>query len=101
MAVSVFFCLALPASAQIFSPKEVKLLVDKTEGAEARSQIFYHYFKKDRDPGLAVPAWVDQTLDAMIKRPVWQDPEEGVINEAQLWQAPVSVLYEFFELTRK
>ena len=92
---------ALPAPAQVFKPSEVKFLVDKAEGAEARSQIIYHYFKKDRDPGLAVPPWIDQTLDAMIKRPVWQDPEEGIINEAQLWQAPVSVLYEFFELTRK
>ncbi|MBI5239343.1 MAG: type II secretion system F family protein [Elusimicrobia bacterium] len=92
---------AAPAGAQIFSPAEVKFLVDKTEGAEAKSQIIYHYFKKDRDPALAVPSWIDSTLDAMLKRPVWQDPEEGVINEAQLWQAPVSVLYEFFELTRK
>ena len=98
--MAVLLC-AFPASAQIFSPKEVKFLVDKADGAEARSQVFYHYFKKDRDPGLTVPAWIDQTLDAMIKRPVWQDPEEGIINEAQLWQAPVSVLYEFFELTRK
>ena len=90
-----------PAGAQMFTPGEVKFLVDKNDGAEAKSQIFYHYFKKDRDPGLVVPAWVDQTLDAMLKRPVWQDPEEGILNEAQLWQAPVSVLYEFFELTRK
>jgi hypothetical protein len=87
--------------AEIFSPKEVKFLVDKQDGAEAHSQIFYHYFKKDRDPGLSVPPWIDQTLDAMTRRAVWRDPEEGVINEAQLWQAPVSVLYEFFELTRK
>ena len=93
--------LAAAAPAQIFSPSEVKILVDKADGAEAKSQIIYHYFKKDRDPGLAVPGWIDQTLDAMIRRPVWQDPEEGVINESQLWQAPVSVLYEFFELTRK
>jgi tight adherence protein B len=89
------------ASAQPFSPQEVKFMLDKSEGAEARSQKFYHYFKKDRDPGLPVPQWVDQTLDAMLKKPVWQDPEEGILNEAQLWQAPVSVLYEFFELTRK
>ncbi len=89
------------AVAQPFTPQEVKFMLDKTDGAEARTQKFYHYFKKDRDPGLPVPQWVDQTLDAMLKRPVWQDPEEGILNEAQLWQAPVSVLYEFFELTRK
>ncbi|MBI5623121.1 MAG: type II secretion system F family protein [Elusimicrobia bacterium] len=90
-----------PASAQIFTPQEVKLLVDKNDGAEAKAQIVYHYFKKDRDPSLSPPAWVDQTLDAMLKKPVWQDPEEGILNEAQLWQAPSAVLYEFFELCRK
>jgi tight adherence protein B len=37
----------------------------------------------------------------MLKRPVWQDPDEGVLNEAQLWQTPASLLYEFFELVRK
>lgn len=93
--------LVCPSSAQIFAPGEVKFLMDKNEGAETKMQRFYHYFKKDRDPGLPVPGWVDQTLDAMLKHPVWQDPEEGILNEAQLWQAPVSVLYEFFELTRK
>ncbi|MBI4678422.1 MAG: type II secretion system F family protein [Elusimicrobia bacterium] len=87
--------------AQIFTPQEIKFLVDKNEGAEAKSQVCYHYFKKDRDPSLTPPAWVDQTLDAMLKKPVWQDPEEGILNEAQLWQAPAAVLYEFFELVRK
>ena len=104
MRLALAFCLlALPrlAAAEIFSAADVKFLVDKANGAEARSQVFYHYFKKDRDPSLTVPAWIDNTLDAMLKRPVWQDPEEGVLNEAQLWQAPASVLYEFFELTRK
>ena len=89
------------AEGQAFTPQEVKFMLDKNEGAEARMQKFYHYFKKDRDPGLTIPGWVEQTLDAMQRRPVWQDPEEGILNEAQLWQAPASVLYEFFELTRK
>ena len=92
---------AASAGAQAFGPDEVKRIFDKETGAEAKSQKFYHFFKKDRDPNLQVPPWVDQTLDAMLKRPVWQDPEEGILNEGQLWQAPVSVLYEFFELTRK
>ena len=87
--------------AQIFSPQDIKFLVDKTDGAEAKTQVFYHYFKKDRDPALAPPKWIDETLDAMLKKPVWQDPEEGILNEAQLWQAPSSVLYEFFEIVRK
>jgi hypothetical protein len=93
---------AVPAGAQqIFSKQDIEFLVGKQSGAEAKTQVFYHYFKKDREPGLQVPKWVDQTLDPMLKRPVWQDPDEGILNEAQLWQAPVSVLYEFFELARK
>ncbi|MBI5631043.1 MAG: type II secretion system F family protein [Elusimicrobia bacterium] len=99
--LSALLGLAAPLRAQVFTPAEVKHLADKNDGAEARMQKFYHYFKRDRDPSLPVPAWVDQTLEAMLKRPVWQDPEEGILNEAQLWQAPASVLYEFFELTRK
>ena len=101
---------ASPAAADIFSRADIEYIVGsgkaegggaKKEGAVTKTQVFYHYFKKDRDSQLAVPKWVDQTLDAMIKRPVWQDPDEGVLNEAQLWQAPASVLYEFFELVRK
>ncbi len=96
-------CVALPvgkASAQ-WSADQIKFIADQQNGAEARSQYFYHYFKKDRDPNLKPPPWVDETLDAMSRRPVWQDPEEGVLNEAQLWQAPAAVLYEFFQHTRK
>ncbi|MFA6030650.1 MAG: type II secretion system F family protein [Elusimicrobiota bacterium] len=92
--------LAAPAAAQ-FTRQQISYLVDPNEGAEARAQYIYHYFKKDRDPNLKPPAWVDEILDAMLSRPVWQDPEEGILNEAQLWQAPVSVLYEYFEHTRK
>ncbi|MBI4377192.1 MAG: type II secretion system F family protein [Elusimicrobia bacterium] len=99
-AVVLLSLAAPPAGAQLFKPAEVKFMLDK-EGAETRAQKFYHYFKRDRDPSLPVPEWVDKNLEAMLKRPVWQDPEEGVLNEAQLWQAPASVLYEFFELTRK
>lgn len=89
------------AAGQGFTRQQIHLLIDQQNGAEARAQYIYHYFKRDRDPNLKVPGWVDEVLDAMIARPVWQDPEEGVLNEAQLWQAPVSVLYEFFEHTRK
>jgi len=89
------------ASAQGFTREQIHEIIDPQKGAEARSQYFYHYFKKDRDESLKPPPWIDEVLGAMLNRPVWQDPEEGVLNEAQLWQAPVSVLYEFFEHTRK
>ncbi|MDE2291503.1 MAG: type II secretion system F family protein [Elusimicrobia bacterium] len=93
--------LAGAAGAQGFTRAQIHQIIDPNNGAEARAQYFYHYFKPDRPATLKPPAWVDEVLPGMIKRPVWQDPEEGVLNEAQLWQAPVSVLYEFFEHTRK
>ncbi|MEK7717782.1 MAG: hypothetical protein AAB322_08545, partial [Pseudomonadota bacterium] len=107
------FLLLAPAvaRAQIFNRAEIEFLMGsgksadpgqpRKEGAITRTQIFYHYFKPDRDASLKIPKWVDQTLDAMLKHAAWKDPDEGVLNEAQLWQAPASVLYEFFELVRR
>lgn len=100
-AIFLSVVVAAPAGAQGFTRAQITYLIDQQNGAEARSQFIYHYFKKERDPQLKTPKWIDEVLEAMIARPVWQDPEEGVLNEAQLWQAPVSVLYEFFEHTRK
>jgi tight adherence protein B len=107
VAVGAFlaFALAGPSSAQFTRQEMAYLVGDKEQnkelGAEARCQYIYHFFQKDRDPNLQAPPWINEVLDAMISHPVWQDPEEGVLNEVQLWQAPVSVLYEFFEHTRK
>ncbi len=101
LAVLLASAAAAPSAAQVFTRDQGEFIRGKKDGAETTVQIFYHYFKKDRDPGLQVPKWVETTLDPMLKRPVWQDPDEGILNEAQLWQAPVSVLYEFFELVRK
>jgi tight adherence protein B len=101
LALLVSLAAAAPSAAQVFTREQGEFILGKKDGAETKVQIFYHYFKKDRDPGLQVPKWVDATLEPMLKRPVWQDPDEGILNEAQLWQAPVSVLYEFFELVRK
>jgi len=83
-----------------FSRAELLALTDDDDGAETRAQLIYHYLKKDRAPGLKTPAWIDRALPAMLKHGVYQDPDDGLLNEAQLWQAPVAVLYEFFELTR-
>jgi len=83
-----------------FTRADIYALADDNDGAETRVQLMYHYFKKDHDPSIKTPAWLDRSLPAMLKRGVWQDPDDGVLNEAQLWQAPMAVLYEFYELTR-
>jgi hypothetical protein len=75
--------------------------IASVEKGEESAQLIYHYLKKDRDPRLKVPAWLAAQLPAMLTRPAWQDPDDGVLNEAQLWQASAAVLYEFFETTRK
>ena len=104
-AFSVFFIfflsLSIPAFADYFNPAQVNYIFNPQSGAESDVQRFYHYFKKDRDPALIVPGWVDQIMPAMLAHPVWQDPEQGMLNEAQIWQGPPAVLYEVFELTRK
>ncbi len=107
-ALAVLFA-AAPASAQLFSRADVDFILGRRdasgavvqEGAETRVQMMYHYFKRDRDPGVVAPAWLDAKLGAMLSHPVWQDPDDGLLNEAQLWQSPDSVLYEFFELVRR
>ncbi|MFH1726338.1 MAG: type II secretion system F family protein [Elusimicrobiota bacterium] len=92
---------ASAGEAQGFTRQQIHALIDPDNGAEAHAQFFYHYFKEQRDQAVKAPAWVDEVLPGMLSRPVWRDPDEGVLTEAQLWQAPVSVLYEFFEHTRK
>ena len=55
---------AVAADAQGFTRQQIHLLIDQQDGAEARAQYIYHYFKRDRDPNLKVPPWVDDVLDA-------------------------------------
>jgi len=101
---------AAPAAAQqLFSRADIEFLVGKKDehgavvddGAEGRIQIFYHYFARERNPNVKPPMWVEKTIQPMLSHAVWSDPEDGLLNEAQLWQSPASVLYEFFELVRK
>jgi len=48
-----------------------------------------------------MPEWIDDKLPAMLNRKVWRSPDEGELSEAAVWQTPVSLLYEFFEVTKK
>ncbi len=101
-AAAVLAALAsVPLRAQTFTPGQANALVGDPEGSEHRIQLFWHYLNNERDPAIHPPKWITQALGAMLARPVWKDPDEGVLNEAQLWQAPASVLYQFFEVTRK
>ena len=83
--------------------------------AATKMQLFYYYLAPERDPKLLdypikckgatvnirMPKWVEASVPAMTGNKLWRDPEEGEISEASLWQTPVSILYEFLELTKK
>lgn len=112
--LSLLAALALsagPAGAGVLRQDEM----DEVSCAALKMQLFYYYLAPERDEKIKdytmkckgeqinykMPAWVDVAVPEMMGRKVWRDPEEGEISEAALWQTPVSILYEYLELTRK
>jgi len=102
---------AAPAAAGVFTQEEM----DEISCSAMKTQLFYYYLAPERDPKILkysmtckgakvtydMPKWVETVVPEMVGRKVWRDPEEGEISEAQLWQTPVSIIYEYLELTRK
>ncbi|HCC48648.1 MAG TPA: hypothetical protein DEQ38_11125 [Elusimicrobia bacterium] len=102
---------ARPALAGVFTQPEM----DEISCAALKMQLFYYYLAPEREEKIrnytmtckgakatfVMPKWVDPVVPEMLNRKVWRDPEEGEISEAALWQTPVSILYEYLELTRK
>ncbi|MCM2267884.1 MAG: type II secretion system F family protein [Elusimicrobiales bacterium] len=102
---------ARPAAAGVFTQTEM----DEISCAALKMQLFYYYLAPEKDQKILnytmscrgvkstykMPKWVDTAVPEMLGRKVWRDPEEGEISEAALWQTPVSILYEYLELTRK
>lgn len=102
---------ARPAAAGVLTQAEM----DEVSCAALKMQLFYYYLAPEKDPKILdynmtckgaklnykMPKWVETAVPEMLGRKVWRDPEEGEISEAALWQTPVSILYEYLELTRK
>lgn len=100
-----------PAEAGVFTQSEM----DEISCAALKTQLFYYYLDPNRDQKVVnfpmtckgvkstyvMPKWVEAGVVEMSGRKVWRDPEEGEISEATLWQTPVSIVYEYLELTRK
>jgi hypothetical protein len=82
--------------------------------ATQEMQLFFHYLKPDADAGLKdheldcagkktlvqKPEWLVNALPGMARRKVWRDSEEGDLSEAQLWQTPVSIIYDFLAMAK-
>lgn len=111
LCASVPLCFLLPADAAILTKNQM----GEVNCASVKMQLFYYYLAPEREAKLKdypikckgatmnvkMPAWIDSTVPAMLTTKVWRDPEEGEISEAALWQTPVSIVYEFLELTKK
>lgn len=114
MIISILFILAFyneRLNSAIFS----KYQMQEIKCASTKMQLFYFYLKPDRSPDIkdftfnckgtnvryVMPIWIDSTLEMMISRKVWKDPEEGEISEADLWRTSVAIIYEFLEVTKK
>ncbi len=107
------FCVfaAGSADAAVFRQSEM----DVISCAALKMQLFYYYLAPEKDPKIlnytmtcrggkatfVMPKWIETVVPEMANRKVWRDPEEGEISEAALWQTPVSIIYEYLELTRK
>ncbi len=103
--IALLLCTLFPAAAV----RAALPSADEVRCAAEDMQLFYYYLDPSADakvreratschPGkktIAMPGWLEQARPAMLERKVWKDPEEGELSEAALWQAPVSILYEF------
>ncbi|OGS01700.1 MAG: hypothetical protein A3G41_06440 [Elusimicrobia bacterium RIFCSPLOWO2_12_FULL_59_9] len=47
------------------------------------------------------PRWLILDMPRLLNTGAWEDPDQGTLSEAKLWQAPIAVLYNFFETTQK
>ncbi|MFA6433170.1 MAG: type II secretion system F family protein [Elusimicrobiales bacterium] len=112
----VFLAAAAPAlGARLEAGVLARSQMAEVACAAVKMQLFYYYLAPERDAKLAdypvkckgstvnikMPKWVETSVPVMLGNKVWRDPEEGEISEAALWQTPVSILYEFLELTKK
>lgn len=101
--------LMIAAAALAAASGDARAAASSTACAAEDMQLFYYYLAPELDvkvtyrptgchnekTALKIPGWLEAGRPAMLARKVWKDPEEGDLSEAQLWQTPVSILYEF------
>ncbi|HBA59548.1 MAG TPA: hypothetical protein DCZ92_01735, partial [Elusimicrobia bacterium] len=117
-AALIFIIVALLAGKSALAGVFSQTQMGEIACAGVKMQLFYYYLDPNRDPKVTehktkckgpqsdevvykMPPWLDTAVPEMAGRKVWRDPEEGEISEASVWQTPISILYEYLELTRK
>lgn len=100
---------SLAAAALLAAPAAAGYSATEAKCAAGDMQLFYYYLDRQPDPkvlerqtdchpgkaSLSMPGWLREAVPAMHDRKVWKDPEEGEVSAAEVWRAPVSILYEF------
>ncbi|MDD4004069.1 MAG: type II secretion system F family protein [Elusimicrobiaceae bacterium] len=79
--------------------------LDKERPADVTNAVINCGAERDKDKkdnvAIAYPKWLEEDVNSMSQNMVWRDPSEGDLSEAALWQTTISLLYSFFDLTRK
>jgi len=107
---------AAPSRAQLLGGDSGrKARYDNVDCAAKKMQLFYYYFDPARKADYndysfkcggntvryKIPRWFEDNLPGMMSKKAWRDPVDGDLSEANLWQTPISLLYSFFDLTKK
>ena len=87
----------VPRAHAVFNLAEMKVIDD----AEKNMQVMFHALRPDEKEQVPIPKGLEEYIPAMQRKMAWRDPDEGLLSEARLWQSPASLLYEFFEITRR
>jgi tight adherence protein B len=98
LSACVLHIVASPSVRADFTAAQISRIND----AEQNMQIMFHSLRPDAAATqVQIPKGLEEYLPTMQQRMVWRDPDEGLLSEAKLWQVPSSLLYEFFEITRR
>ncbi|MFA5162148.1 MAG: type II secretion system F family protein [Elusimicrobiales bacterium] len=116
LALAWLAAFAVAAGAQIFGADAGRQArYNNVDCAAKKMQLFFYYYDPARKAEFNdftlvcgggqyryhIPRWFEDNLPSMMSKKAWRDPVEGDLSEANLWQTPISLLYSFFDLTKR